>query len=262
MRHLWQSPQIQFKKPFVLSVVAILTVANSALSAQRGSADSKPPTKQLSDARVSTQELAVPRKSRKELCEAERLISQHRWPEALERLRHLVAKHPQYAAAYNSLGVVYFESGDISRAREALARAIEIDPQLSLAYLNLARLSIMQSDFDSAEALLSRAATFPPVSVSNWNLLAYAQLKAGHYDQALETCRQVHMSDLRDHSFVHLVAALIYIRKDQPPDVVAELKQYISEDPDGSYTAEARRAIADLGKSRGAFATSAPIIPP
>jgi hypothetical protein len=44
---------------------------------------------------------------------------------------------PQYAVAWNNLGVIYRERGDETRARSAFEEALQVDPELNEAKLNL-----------------------------------------------------------------------------------------------------------------------------
>jgi Flp pilus assembly protein TadD len=48
-----------------------------------------------------------------------------------------IAAHPDYAEAYNSLGVVYSRQGRHAEARAAFGKVIELDPTSAKAYENL-----------------------------------------------------------------------------------------------------------------------------
>src|SRR5207248_5000572 len=52
-------------------------------------------------------------------------------------LEAVIASHPDYADAYNSLGVVYSRLGRHDRARAAFDRVLELDPTSATAYENL-----------------------------------------------------------------------------------------------------------------------------
>src|SRR5437763_2370104 len=52
-------------------------------------------------------------------------------------LEAVVASHPDYADAYNSLGVVYSRLGQHDRARAAFSKVLELDPTSATAHENL-----------------------------------------------------------------------------------------------------------------------------
>src|SRR5207248_4877202 len=56
---------------------------------------------------------------------------------AIALLDAVIAAHPDFAEAYNSLGVVYMRLGQHDRARAAFRTLLELDPTSSTAYANL-----------------------------------------------------------------------------------------------------------------------------
>src|SRR2546423_4223985 len=68
-----------------------------------------------------------------------------------------VAEHPDYADAYNSLGVAYSRLGRHDRAQAAFNKVLELDPTSATAYENLGVDDVGRSDFDGAVAHLRRA---------------------------------------------------------------------------------------------------------
>ena len=57
---------------------------------------------------------------------------------AVQVLEAVIAAHPDYAEAYNSLGVIPMRLGQHDRARAALRKVLELDPTSAKAYENLA----------------------------------------------------------------------------------------------------------------------------
>ena len=57
---------------------------------------------------------------------------------AVQVLEAVIAAHPDYAEAYNSLGVILMRQGQHERARAALRKVLELDPTSAKAYENLA----------------------------------------------------------------------------------------------------------------------------
>jgi hypothetical protein len=68
---------------------------------------------------------------------------QGQWQEAAAVNRAIIAVFPNDVDAYNRLGKSLTELGQYSEAREAYARALELDPLNSIAQKNLARLATL-----------------------------------------------------------------------------------------------------------------------
>lgn len=196
---------------------------------------------------ISTSDLGVPNRARKECDLANQLIAKQDLAQAIQKLDKAIAIYPAYAVAYNNLGVVYSRLGDRVREREALQKAINLDAHFALAYVNLGRMNIVIEDFPSAELALGKAATFDPVDPVPLILLSYAQLMDRRFDEAIATSRKAHMLK-RPHAFVHRAAARAFEQKRQLASAIAELELFLQEEPDGSRADAARKEI-DVVKS-------------
>jgi radical SAM protein with 4Fe4S-binding SPASM domain len=73
---------------------------------------------------------------------------------ALEAFSHAVALNPEYAQAYNNLGVVYWKSGDNQRALANFRKALELDPDDPDTVLNLGEMLISQEMNHEAAQIL------------------------------------------------------------------------------------------------------------
>jgi tetratricopeptide (TPR) repeat protein len=195
---------------------------------------------------VSVSDLSVPATARKEFEKASHLISKQDWVKAKERLSRAIALYPQYAAAYNNLGAVCTHMGDIRQAREALQKAITLNDHMTPAYVNLGRLSFTAKDFPAVEAFIAKAQSRAAPDAEQLKLLAYAQLADHHFDQAIETSRQAHRSQLSHHAFLHVLAAKADELQGRTDDSVAELQQYLREEPAGPRAEKVRNALAAI----------------
>jgi len=197
---------------------------------------------------VSIKELQVPTSAAKEFVKANHLIAKREWAKAGESLRRGLAIYPQYAAAYNNLGAVYYRLGNKVEARQALERAIALDDHLPAAYLNLGRLCFLEKDYPGTESLLGKAVSLESTvaKADELFLLAYAQLIDHHLDQALQTSRQAHEEGVDQHAFLHLIAANAYEQLHRLPQSVAELESYLNEEPDGPQAETTRKVLVIL----------------
>jgi tetratricopeptide (TPR) repeat protein len=193
---------------------------------------------------VSVSDLSVPATARKEFEKATHLISKQDWVKAKERLSKAIAVYPQYAAAYNNLGAVCSHMGDIGQAREALQKAVSLDDHMALAYVNLGRVSFSIKDFPEVETFIGKALSLAAPDAEQLKLLAYAQLADHHFDQAIETSRQAHRLQLSHHAFLHVLAAKANELKSKSDDSIAELQQYLREEPTGPRAEKIRNVLA------------------
>jgi tetratricopeptide (TPR) repeat protein len=71
------------------------------------------------------------------------LAMQGRWREAVSANEDIIVSFPGDVDAYNRLGRAHFELGEYALAREAYAKAMELDPYNIIAQKNLQRLSYL-----------------------------------------------------------------------------------------------------------------------
>ncbi len=141
---------------------------------------------------VSASDLNVPSKARKELDKANEAMSRQDWSTAVELLDKAIAIYPQYAGAYNNLGVVYSRMNDAAHEQEALQKAISLDEHFAPACENLAKLYLRQKDFAQAETLLGKALSADPNNTQSLTLMADTQYMERHYDAAIATAQKAH----------------------------------------------------------------------
>jgi superkiller protein 3 len=61
-------------------------------------------------------------------------------PEAINQFQKSIALNPRFSGPYFELGKMYFESGDTSKAIDALTKCLEIDPNVAEAHYVLSRI--------------------------------------------------------------------------------------------------------------------------
>src|SRR5579885_627391 len=194
---------------------------------------------------VSVGDLRVPEKAQRELENATKQIHQQDFTKAIKTLHHAIDDYPNYAGAYNNLGVVYARLGDRQHEREALEKAVSLNDRLAPAYANLARLSIKDKDFASAEEELKKAAHCDPADGITLVLLAYSQFMQKEMDKAIATSREAHALK-SPHAFVHQIAARAFEQKRDRNNAMAELELFLDEETLGARADSARKELALL----------------
>jgi tetratricopeptide (TPR) repeat protein len=192
---------------------------------------------------VAASDLAAPARARKQFDKANELLAKQDLTQALQKFNKAIALYPSYAVAYNNLGVIYARLGEPQREREALEKAVGIDDHLALAYTNLGRMRIAASDFGSAATALQKASALDPTEAVTLLLLSYAELMEQRFNEAVTTSRRAH--ELQDHpAFVHRVAARALEQKREITGAIAELEQFLEEEPSGPRADTARKELA------------------
>jgi len=210
-------------------------------------------SKQHTDPTVAAVDLSIPASARNEFDKANEFMNKENWKKAIERLTKALEIYPKFAAAYNNLGVVYSRLKDRVLERQALQKAISINDHFAPAYVNLGRMNILAGDFSGAESALNKASTFAPTDAMTLVLLTYAEFMNRHIDQAIATSRQAHgLPGL--HALAHQVAAYAYEQQRDAANAIAELGQFLKEEPVGKRADSARKELEALQALRTASA--------
>jgi Tfp pilus assembly protein PilF len=195
---------------------------------------------------VAAVELNIPDDARKDFDKARTQMAQQNWSQAKDELVNAVAAYPQYASAYNNLGVVYARLGDRLRERESLQTAIRLDDHFAAALVNLATMAVVDHNLPEAEPLLNRAAAADPNNVQTLVLLAKVQFAQQHWEAAIATCHKVHFVHLGEEPFGHYIAAQALERENRPSDAASELHTFLEEEPTGPRADAVRKEMAAM----------------
>lgn len=197
---------------------------------------------------ISAAELNIPDKARKEFDKGIEAMQKSENDKALEHFEKATAVYPQYAMAYNNIGVIQIKEGRAMQARQAFETAVSVNPKLAAGYLNLARLSMNDNKYAEADQLIAKALTVEPNRVEAMALAAQTKLMMGDLDGAYAFAKKVHSQpDHKTYSAVHLIAAQVLQKKGEPDQAMAEYKMFLAESPDSPTAPRVRDAIAKLG---------------
>jgi tetratricopeptide (TPR) repeat protein len=191
---------------------------------------------------VSASGLAVPKRAKKELDRSNELIRNGELQQAIAKLKKATEIYPQYALAYNNLGVLYSRLGDRVHENEALQKAISLDPSFALAYVNVGRMDMKGNDYPEAEAAFNKALSFNPTDAITLILLSYSEFMDKSFDAAIATSQKAHSLD-KPHAFAHRVAARAFEQEKQGAKAIAELEIFLKEEPSGPRADAARHEI-------------------
>ena len=170
---------------------------------------------------------------------------------ATQRLEKAIEIYPQYARAYENLGVIAAKSGDRAKAKSLYTKAIEVDERFVPAYVQLGRLEIQEKNYTQAETLLHKVMLLYPEMPDLIALLAGAEYGNKEYANALADAQRVHTLPHHEKvADVHLLAAEILEMKNRNQEAVAEYRLYLTEAPNSPQAKAVQQAITDLEASK------------
>jgi tetratricopeptide (TPR) repeat protein len=195
---------------------------------------------------VSAQDLNIPSKAKKEFNKAGDAMQQADWNEAKKHLEKAVAIYPQYASAYNNLGVVAMKQNDLPAAKAGFERAVELNDSSGSAYLNLGRLYLKDRNYDETARLMDKVLSLDGNSPEALTILADCDVATGKYAEAIAAVQHVHANPHERYAIAHLIAAAAFEKQNDARGAAAEYEQFLKEDPKSPRAAGARKALQRL----------------
>jgi tetratricopeptide (TPR) repeat protein len=104
--------------------------------------------------------------------------------EAIEKYRAMIKQAPHLAAAYNNLGMLYFNSHDYAHAAEVLNRGLELHPDMPTASAMLGMSYFQLGADEKAEPLLRAALKANPTDNTIEMMLAHILINLRKYTEA------------------------------------------------------------------------------
>jgi len=97
----------------------------------------------------------------------------------------IIQLNPNYAEAYNNMGIVWWEKGDYDKAIVDCNKAIQLNPNLTEAYSNRGITWWKKGDYDKALADFNKAIQLNPNFADAYNNMGIVWGEKGDYDKAL-----------------------------------------------------------------------------
>jgi tetratricopeptide (TPR) repeat protein len=146
----------------------------------------------------------------------------------------VVAAHPDYAEAYNSLGIVYSRQGRHAEARAAYRKVLELDPTSAKAYENLGVDELGAGDLAAATADLGRALSLDPRLAGARNALAAVYMREGRTEDAIAEWKKAVQLDPRLFDAVYNLGTVLY-KAGRRDEARPYLERFVNEAPRARY---------------------------
>lgn len=164
--------------------------------------------------------------------------SQQEYERAEAAYLKAIELRPDWAMAYNALGIVNHSMHRIDAAEQAFKRAIELEPGWSRPHNDLAILYRMTGRLDLAETEALRALELDPEDVANYNNFGNLLLEQQRYDDAEEMYKKALEREPDQPAPYFNLACLASIRGETDPGLAYLTCAIVLDDV---YRQEARR---------------------
>ncbi|MBL0156544.1 MAG: tetratricopeptide repeat protein [Bryobacterales bacterium] len=150
---------------------------------------------------------------------------------------------------WNDWGIGMLLQGDLKGAEYAFTRVTEAQPEYADGWLNVARALIQEGEIERAKEFIAKALQLKPDLGRSHFFLAMAQKTEGDYDGALVSLRKVAAQYPRDRVVQNQIGRVLFLKRDFK-GAVAALENVLSVDPEdiqAHYNLMlARRGLGDL----------------
>lgn len=200
---------------------------------------------------VSAKQLTVPERAWKKYADAQKRLEKHDVDGARRILAEAVEQTPQFTAAWNSLGVIAYQTHDDPHAEEYFRKAHDIEPDAFEPTVNLGGVLLHQGRLQEAldynqQALAAR----PKDALANVQLgMTYYRL--GDLERAEPPLAAAKQADPSHFSRPQLFLASIYQKRGDRQAAARELRDCLARHPDSADAATLRRRIQALESPRG-----------
>jgi tetratricopeptide (TPR) repeat protein len=195
------------------------------------------------DLSVSAAELSVPANARQQYEKARNLLEKRDIERAKACLKKAVTIAPQFSIAWNSLGVIAYQSGQFAEAEEYFREALKQDPEIYSALVNLGGALLSQGKDRDSLTINQQAVKIKPDDALAQSQLGQSYFYLGQLDEAERHLKQAKSLDPAHFSFPQLVLAQIYARLQNLPALADEMKEFLRLHPDAKQAPEIRKSL-------------------
>lgn len=201
---------------------------------------------QTKEKMISALELNVPSSARKEFEKGAAALQADSRAEAEKHFLRAIDLYPNYALAFNHLGVVYMLIGDQAKGQEAFERAVALNDRYPSALLNLAKVRYQAKRMQEVEDLLRKAVAVETNNAEMLAILASAELANGRVDEALANTSKLHTLPHTQFAGIHYLAGQALENKSRNAEAIAQYSIFLQEVPASPASIKAKVALGRL----------------
>lgn len=195
---------------------------------------------------VSVRELSIPQKAREEYRNASRRLEARDVAGAVACLERAVQMAPQFAAAWNFLGTIAYQTQRYADAEKYFLRALEADANAYEPVVNLGGVYVTIGRFDEAWKYNLNAVLRRPNDALAQSQMGMTYFGLGRYDLAEKYLLEAIRLDPAHFSHPQLTLAEIYVRRGQEARAADVLEDFVRRHPDNPARESIRAVISKL----------------
>lgn len=194
---------------------------------------------------VSARELKIPDRARREYEEADRKVARRDFDGAMTSLERAVEIEPRFAAAWNHLGTIAYQTRRYKEAETFFRKGIEADGDAYEPVVNLGGVLINLGNFDEAWKFNVEAVLRRPNDALAQSQLGMTYLMLNELDLAEKHLLLARKLDAGHFSHPQLHLAEVYLRKKEFRRAADQLDDFLRYHPDWPAGAKMREAIEE-----------------
>jgi Tfp pilus assembly protein PilF len=199
---------------------------------------------------VSVHQLSIPANAAAKYADAQKRLALRDPDGAVRILEESVALAPQFAMAWNALGVLAFQASDDDRAESHFRRALAADPGAFEPLVNLGGVLLKKHAAADALSFNQRAVRDRPEDALANAQLGMNYFKLDQFDQAEQYLLAAKRLDPAHFTQPQLFLADIYVRRGNRQAAIQELEEVLALRPDGPLSDSIRHNLAQLSTPR------------
>ena len=195
---------------------------------------------------ISKKQLAISSRAVRYFEEAQNRLTKHDVAGGRKSLEKAVAADPRYSAAWNSLGVIAYQTGNAEAAEEYFRKSLDAEPEAYEPTVNLGGLLLAVGRYKEALPYNQKA-----VAERSNDALANVQagisyFELGDPDKAEPALKLAERADPAHFSRPQLFLSKIYLMRGERDAARRELEDCVAQHPDDRDTERLRAQIREL----------------
>jgi tetratricopeptide (TPR) repeat protein len=201
-------------------------------------------------AAVSTRELSIPDRARREYAEAQKCLARHDVNGAIRRLENAVEMAPGFAEAWNNLGTIAYQTREYSTAERHFRAALKADAEAYEPLVNLGGVLLNLGKIEEAYHYNLHAVLARPHDALANSQFGMTYFWMSNYDLALKYLNAAKKLDPAHFSHPQLLIAEVHLRRQAPDAAAAELEEFLKYHPDVPEAVRIQAKISELRRSQ------------
>lgn len=189
--------------------------------------------------------LQIAPKARREYRDARRALSEQRIEDTIRHLKKAVEMSPEFAAAWQLLGQIAFQSDRLAEAEMCFRRVLAQDPDALESIVNLGAVLLNRNRCAEALPYSERAVRELPTDAATNSQLGKNYLCLGDAVRALQYFSAAKQIDPGHYSKPQLALAMIYMSMGADLLARAELDEALARFPDDGLAIDLKKKLAE-----------------